>query len=260
MCGKVVCVTKLLCERLCVTKLCVCVWQSYCVKDCVWQSCVCVTKAEEEDERRRRRSGGGGADGIENQNQKPHTMMWGKILKISEEYHMQTMTYPSFVLQAAKLSWLTATEGSFGSASWVKAETFVSASTTLVRFQARWIALLLQAEVVQAHRALAAEELYIYMLYVLLQSLKATGKGCFCCQIEFWDSRSNCSCRKPGTVWHSQKFMVNNSWSFMCPMCPFFLQSRQCLGSPVWSLPTLSFDARNPRVPSVDVVFRVQSE
>ena len=65
---------------------------------------LCVTKAEEEDERRRRRSGGGGADGIENQNQKPHTMMRGKILKISEEYHMQTMTYPSFVLQAAKLS------------------------------------------------------------------------------------------------------------------------------------------------------------
>ena len=45
------------------------------------------------------------------------------------------MSYPSFVLQAAKLSWLTATEGSFGSASWIKAETFVSASTTWFDFK-----------------------------------------------------------------------------------------------------------------------------
>ena len=65
---------------------------------------------------------------------------------------MQIMSYPSFVLQAAKLSWLTATEGSFGSASWIKAETFVSASTTLVRFQARWTAQLERRDVYQDYQ------------------------------------------------------------------------------------------------------------
>ena len=62
------------------------------------------------------------------------------------------MRDPSFVSQAAKPSWLTATEGSFGSASWIKAETFVSASTTLVQFQARWTAQLERRDVYQDYQ------------------------------------------------------------------------------------------------------------
>ena len=62
------------------------------------------------------------------------------------------MTYLSFVLQAAKPSWLTATEGSFGSASWIKAETVVSASATWVRFQAKWTEQLERRDVYQDYQ------------------------------------------------------------------------------------------------------------
>ena len=84
VCDKVVCVedgvTKVVCERWCVTKLCVEDGMTkLCVKDGV---CVCVTKLCVKDGRRAGRADGrrkdGRADGIQNQKQEPHTKNWGK--------------------------------------------------------------------------------------------------------------------------------------------------------------------------------------